>query len=66
MIVTHNANIVVNGDSELVLSLSPIHGESIISAIGSLQEKEIRKTICSILGGGGIKHLKIVIVGLLQ
>ena len=52
IIVTHNANIVVNGDSELVLSLTPIHGESKIGSIGCLQEKNVRENICTIMEGG--------------
>ena len=52
IIVTHNANIVVNGDSELVLSLTPQHGESKIGSIGCLQEKNVRETICTIMEGG--------------
>jgi len=52
IMVTHNANIVVNGDSELVLSLIPKHGESKIGSIGCLQDKEVRETICSIMEGG--------------
>jgi len=52
IMVTHNANIVVHGDSELVLSLIPKHGESKIGSICCLQDKEVRETICSIMEGG--------------
>ncbi len=52
IVVTHNANIVVNGDSELVLSLTPRHGESKIGSIGCLQEENVRETICTIMEGG--------------
>ena len=52
IVVTHNANIVVNGDSELVVALAPHHGETKKDCNGSLQEKEVRETICTIMEGG--------------
>ena len=52
IVVTHNANIVVNGDSELVVALAPCHGETKKNCNGSLQEKKVRETICTIMEGG--------------
>ena len=52
IVVTHNANIVVNGDAELVVALAPYNGETKKECNGSLQEKEIRETICAIMEGG--------------
>ena len=52
IVVTHNANIVVNGDSELVVALAPHRGETKKGCNGSLQEKDVRETICTIMEGG--------------
>lgn len=52
VVVTHNANIVVNGDSELVVALDPYNGETKKECNGSLQEKKVRETICAIMEGG--------------
>ncbi len=52
IVVTHNANIVVNGDSELVVALAPHYGETKKECNGSLQEKKVRETICAIMEGG--------------
>lgn len=52
IIVTHNANIVVNGDSELVIALVNIKGQSYINAFGGLQGNNIKKHVCEIMEGG--------------
>lgn len=52
IVVTHNANIVVNGDAELVHALEVQNGQTILSASGGLQEKEVRREICEIMEGG--------------
>ena len=52
IVVTHNANIVVNGDAELVVALAARGGQTQIESIGSLQEKVMRDTICSVMEGG--------------
>jgi len=52
IVVTHNANIVVNGDAELVVALAPRVGETHKECDGSLQEKEVRDTICAVMEGG--------------
>jgi len=52
IVVTHNSNIVVNGDAELILALVARTGQTQIETSGSLQEKEVRKTICKVMEGG--------------
>lgn len=52
IVVTHNANIVVNGDSENVLVLEARNGETQIAAQGGLQEQSARHQICKIMEGG--------------
>ena len=52
IVVTHNANIVVNGDAELVLALAARSGQTHIESSGSLQEKKVRDTICAVMEGG--------------
>ena len=52
IIVTHNANIVVNGDAELIISLDAKGGQTIKQAEGCLQEKQVRTEICNIMEGG--------------
>jgi AAA domain, putative AbiEii toxin, Type IV TA system len=52
LVVTHNANIVVNGDAELVVALAARGGESHKQCNGSLQEEDVRNTICDIMEGG--------------
>lgn len=52
IVVTHNANIVVNGDAEMVLPLKVAGGETRVRQAASIQEKEVRDAICDILEGG--------------
>ncbi len=52
IVVTHNANIVVNGDSELVFGFIVGGGETQIECEGCLQEKVVRETICDVMEGG--------------
>jgi len=52
IVVTHNANIVVNGDAENVIALDVRSGQSKIVAQGGLQESAIRDEICRIMEGG--------------
>lgn len=51
IIVTHNPNIVVNGDSEHVIALEE-RGQINVNASGALQELEVRKNVCEIMEGG--------------
>lgn len=52
LVVTHNANIVVNGDAELVVAMAARGGETHKECEGSLQDQQVRDTICSIMEGG--------------
>ena len=52
IVVTHNANIVVNGDAEMVLPLSVDGGQSHINEPASIQDAQVREKICAILEGG--------------
>ena len=52
IVVTHNANIVVNGDAELVVALEARGGETQKECEGSLQEEKVRNTICTVMEGG--------------
>ena len=52
IVVTHNANIVVNGDAEMVLPLAVRKGQTEVQQPASIQKKEVREAICSILEGG--------------
>ncbi len=52
IVVTHNPNIVVNGDAELVLALSARGGATRIECKGSLQQQRVRETVCAIMEGG--------------
>ena len=52
IVVTHNANIVVNGDAEMVFPLHVVCTETRVKKAASIQEKEVRDAICKILEGG--------------
>jgi len=51
IVVTHNPNIVVNGDSEYVVALED-RGQINPVATGALQESAVRKNVCEIMEGG--------------
>lgn len=51
IVVTHNANVVVNADAEHVTVLT--HGKTpVIEAQGSIQAHDVKKSICLIMEGG--------------
>lgn len=52
IVITHNANIVVNGDAEMVFPLKVVNSETDIRQAASIQEKDVREAICDILEGG--------------
>jgi ABC-type lipoprotein export system ATPase subunit/predicted metal-dependent phosphoesterase TrpH len=52
IIITHNPNIVVNGDSELIIALSQQSGLTNLLCAGGLHERNIRHSICEIMEGG--------------
>ena len=54
IVVTHNANIVVNGDAELVIPMAFRGGQIQVDAACGLQNLAIRRTICDVMEGGKI------------
>ena len=52
IVVTHNPNIVVNGDAEMLHALDFRGGQCIVAQSGSLQEKAMREEVCRIMEGG--------------
>ena len=52
IVVTHNANIVVNGDAEMVLPLKAVDRQTEVQQPASIQRKKVRESICNILEGG--------------
>ena len=52
IVVTHNPNIVVNGDSEMLHVLHFNSGQCNVKKSGSLQKKEIRDEVCRVMEGG--------------
>jgi len=51
LVVTHNANIVVNADAELVMTMD-FDGQINLASAGGLQETVVRKDICRVMEGG--------------
>lgn len=62
IIVTHNPNIVLNGDAELIHVLDFNH-QCHIKQTGSLQEQVMRKEVCQEMEGGeeafGRRYLRL-------
>ena len=52
IVVTHNPNIVVNGDAEMLHALDFRGGQCVVAKAGSLQEKAMREKVCRIMEGG--------------
>ncbi len=52
IVVTHNPNIVVHGDAELVVSLEVRNGQTHVAFSGGLQEEQGRSEICRVMEGG--------------
>ena len=52
IVVTHNPNIVVNGDAEMVHALAFRAGQCVVAQSGSLQEASMREEVCRIMEGG--------------
>lgn len=52
IVVTHNANIVVNGDAELVVSLVTGTGQTHVETVGGLQEEKVRGVVGRVMEGG--------------
>lgn len=52
VIITHNPNIVVNGDAELVHVLDFRGGQCRVVEHGALQENSVREEVCRVMEGG--------------
>ena len=52
IVVTHNPNIVVNGDAEMLHALDFRGGQCIVAQSGSLQEETMREEVCRVMEGG--------------
>lgn len=52
IVVTHNPNIVVNGDAEAVFALDQRAGQCRVVAHGCLQSIKVRNEVCRIMEGG--------------
>ena len=50
--VTHNANIPVNGDSEVIIVMDSETKYLSPKQIGTIEDTEIKKSVCSIMEGG--------------
>lgn len=53
IIITHNANIVVNADAEQVITMK-FDGQIGVDSSGGLQETPVRQAICRVMEGGEI------------
>lgn len=52
IVVTHNPNIVVNGDAEMVHAFDFAGGQCRVVESGSLQDQAIREEVCRVMEGG--------------
>ncbi len=52
LIVTHNPNIVVNGNADLVIPIEDKNGQAAIPVMGALQNPGVRKVVCDVMEGG--------------
>ena len=52
LIVTHNPNVVVNGDAEMVHALEFVNGQCQVVERGALQNLSVREEICRVMEGG--------------
>ena len=52
IVVTHNPNIVVNGDAEMLHALDFVYGQCIVQQSGSLQDAAMREEVCRVMEGG--------------
>lgn len=52
IVVTHNANVVVNGDADLVHAMDFGGGQCFVTQSGALQEKAVRAEVCRVMEGG--------------
>ena len=52
IIVTHNPNVVVNGDAEMVHAFTFSGGQCHVAERGALQEQSVRLEVCDVMEGG--------------
>jgi len=52
LIITHNPNVVVNGDAELVTVMDYGVGQCYVRGYGALQENDIQEEVCAVMEGG--------------
>jgi AAA domain/AAA domain, putative AbiEii toxin, Type IV TA system len=52
IVVTHNPNIVVNGDADMVNAMNFAGGQCRTKASGALQEAAVRTEVCEVMEGG--------------
>jgi hypothetical protein len=52
IVVTHNPNIVVNGDAEMLYAFDFARGQCRVKQSGSLQDKAVRDEVCKVMEGG--------------
>jgi len=52
IVVTHNPNIVVNGDAEMIHAMGFAGGQCSPQASGSLQDEPVRDEVCEVMEGG--------------
>ena len=52
IVVTHNPNIVVNGDAEMLHALDFVAGQCKVVQSGSLQDEAMREEVCRVMEGG--------------
>ncbi|WDQ14570.1 TrlF family AAA-like ATPase [Rhodopirellula sp. P2] len=60
IIATHNPNIVVNGDAEMVLAMDVVSTQCVVHQqnSGCLQERAVREEVCKVMEGGRDAFLK--------
>ncbi len=52
LIITHNPNIVVNGNADLVIPLEERSGRAEIPVMGALENPDVCKAVCDVMEGG--------------
>ena len=52
IVVTHNPNVVVNGDAEMLHAFHFVNGQCAVALSGSLQDAKMRDKVCAIMEGG--------------
>ena len=52
IVVTHNPNVVVNGDAEMLHAFHFMNGQCAVALSGSLQDNNMREEVCEVMEGG--------------